>query len=194
MDPRRRKTRLKLQAALRSLLSEKPLRAISVEELARKARTTRQTFYSHYGSLAEMLDEYFSLLLKELEARHARVDDDLDSAARFAAHRTKFASIFGDIDRDDPRLRALLDGVPGLAPEDRFAALLEQLLIRAPAYPHGRDPEMRRVAARFYTGAFVAVLRDWLRRPDAMDADRLAHAFTTLIFRGWPDDTPPIGA
>ncbi|MHA6326364.1 TetR/AcrR family transcriptional regulator [Roseivivax sp. CAU 1753] len=190
MDTRRHRTRLKLQAALRALLAEKPLAEISVEELARRAGKTRQTFYANYRDLAEMLDEYVTDLLDLLARRSAMIDPDCTGEDRLAAHRDKFAGIFRDIDRSDPRLAALLQGVPGLAPQDRFAELLDDLLRRNPSNPYAHDPDLRRVAARFYSGAFIGVLNAWLQTPNPMPPERLAQAFTTLIFRGWPDVAP----
>ncbi|MCE0506515.1 TetR/AcrR family transcriptional regulator [Roseivivax sp. GX 12232] len=187
MDPRRHRTRLRLQAALRALLAEKPLSTISVEALARRAGTTRQSFYSHYGDLASMLGDYLDGLLAEIERRNLEMFGEGGDCPSYDDHLRKFTRLFGDLDRDDPRLHALFDGVPGLAPEDRFAELIETLMGRLPAGPGVPDPQLRRIAARFYTGAFVAVLRDWLRAREPIPPHELAAAFTSLAFGGWPD-------
>ncbi|WP_175566857.1 TetR-like C-terminal domain-containing protein [Rhodovulum sp. ES.010] len=46
---------------------------------------------------------------------------------------------------------------------------------------------MRRIAERFYTGAFVSVVRHWIASTDPMPPDAMAWAFTTLVFRAWPE-------
>lgn len=188
MDPRRHRTRLRLDAALRALLAEKPLAEISVEEVSRRAGTTRQTFYGHFVGLADMLGVYLDALLAEIERRNAEIRSaPADEADVQELHRRKFERVFRDLPRDDPRLRALLDGVPGLAPEDRFAELVEKLIGATPENPYSSDPSMRRIAARFYTGAFVSVVRHWIGSTDRLPPEAMAQAFTTLIFRGWPD-------
>src|SRR5579859_488128 len=48
IDPRVRRTRKLLQDALRSLLHEKRLSAISVQDIAERATVNRATFYAHY--------------------------------------------------------------------------------------------------------------------------------------------------
>lgn len=185
MDIRRRRTRLRLQAALRDLLAERPLAEISVESLAQRAGTTRQTFYANYSGLAEMLEEYLSALLDEIEARHGALLAQTTPEERPARMRSYVTSVFADIDRDDPRLKALLAGVPSLAAEARFAALVERLLERGdPAGQPPLPPTARRIQTHFYTGAFVGMLRLWVTGPEGVDADTMGHAFVELALHG----------
>lgn len=57
MDRRSRKTRAALVDALMDLLKEKPLKNISVTELARRADVNRATFYIHYRDVYDMYDK-----------------------------------------------------------------------------------------------------------------------------------------
>lgn len=136
MDPRRHRTRLRPEAAPRALLSEKPLAEISGEELSRRAGITRQTFYGHFVGLPAMLGTYLDGFLAEVERRNAEVRRaPADAAGLQEMLRRKFERVFRDLPRDDPQLRALLDGVPGLALEDRFAELVEELIGATPENP-----------------------------------------------------------
>ncbi len=187
MDPRRRRSRLRLHVALRSLLAERPLADISVGALTRRAGVARPTFYANYTAIADMLDEYISGLLDETAARHAPptlCEDEIavrDHLAR-AAERA-----LNDLDPADPRLRAVLEGVPGLAPEARFADLVERLMDVPQA---GLAPQARRIRANYHTGAFVGLVRLWVRGADGPTAAALGRAFADLtVFgrRGAPD-------
>lgn len=62
-DARYRKAEERIQNALCSLLSTKPLADISVSELARSANVSRATFYSHYGNVGDVFDQ---LVIKTL--------------------------------------------------------------------------------------------------------------------------------
>lgn len=55
MDRRIQKTRQALQAALISLLREKALEDIEIQEITDTANTARVTFYRHYGKKEELL-------------------------------------------------------------------------------------------------------------------------------------------
>jgi AcrR family transcriptional regulator len=54
----------------------RPLSGGSVEALAQRAGTTRQTFCANYSGLTELLEEYLSALLDEIEARHGALLPD----------------------------------------------------------------------------------------------------------------------
>lgn len=181
MDPRRRRSRLRLHAALRALLTERPLAEISVDALTRRAGVARPTFYANYTAIADMLDEYITALLDETAARHVPPAQCGDDAA-LRDHLAQAAErALTDLDRRDPRLRAILDGVPGLAPEARFADLVERLM-EAPQ--PGPAAPARRIRAHYHTGAFVGVLRLWVRGADGLTAAALGRAFADLTVFG----------
>lgn len=66
---RNTKTKQKLTDALTSLLSQHALSEISVIDLVSKAKVNRSTFYLHYKSLDEFLDEIESDLYLSLEEK-----------------------------------------------------------------------------------------------------------------------------
>ncbi|ETX28556.1 TetR/AcrR family transcriptional regulator [Roseivivax isoporae] len=192
MDIRRRRTRLRLDRALKQLLSERPLADVSVGMLCKRAGVTRQTFYDNYGGIPQMLDAYLTLLLSEIEARHARLMDHPPPEETAERMRALAQSVFADIDPADARLRALFDGVPGLAAERRFAALVEGFLERGdPCGDALLEPDARRVHAHFFTGAFIGLLRLWVSDASPRDPALMAHYFTSLALGGRFGSTAP---
>ena len=178
MDRRSQRSRLRLNAALRTLLRSQPLSGISVEQLTRHAGVTRPTFYAHYARIVDLLDEYLESLLAEVRARRdARAPGG--NVLNEDAVAEMVAGILTDIGRFDLRLHAILDGVPGLTAEERFAATVEHL-IRIDG-PRVGDME-RELSAAIMSGAFVGVLRDWCRND--RDAARMGRTFARFIFHG----------
>ena len=192
MDPRRLKSRLRLHAALRQMLGQMPLRDISVEALVRQAGVTRPTFYAHFTDLPEMLAEYLDHLLAEMSRRRCR--DIASSQGDFPPLDSLGASIAGalrDLDLLDPRLQAILDGVPGLSPELRFAAFVQEMMeANAPTLQAGLSPGQRQLRAHFFTGAFVGLLRLWVSRKTELTAEELGEAFADLVRNGAQGDHP----
>ena len=192
MDPRRLKSRLRLHAALRQMLGQMPLRDISVEALVRQAGVTRPTFYAHFADVPEMLGEYLDHLLAEMSRRRHR--DIACSDGAFPPLDSLGASVAGalrDLDPLDPRLQAILDGVPGLSPELRFAAMLQEMMeANAPAVHAGLSPGQRQLQAHFFTGAFVGLVRLWISRKTELTADELGEAFADLVRNGAQGDIP----
>jgi AcrR family transcriptional regulator len=78
-DPRIIKTRQALFRALACLLKEKEFERITVSDIIREAHVTRKTFYNHYQDKIDMVQEYQTMLSKEilaLQAAHDAFDYD----------------------------------------------------------------------------------------------------------------------
>lgn len=73
MDIRIKRTKKLLNNALFELLKEKPIEKITPTELCRKATINRNTFYSHYKSTSDLLDDIENELFKA-------VDDSINSS------------------------------------------------------------------------------------------------------------------
>lgn len=67
MDIRIKRTKKLLNEALLELLSEKPIEKITPTELCRKATVNRNTFYSHYKSTSDLLDDIEDELFKTVD-------------------------------------------------------------------------------------------------------------------------------
>ena len=106
LDRRSRRTRNALTAALMALLKERPLKSISVTELAELADVNRATFYVHFQDVYAMFDqvkEEFCSICRELVHAHA---EELargenrpfleDIFRYFDANEDAFAIVFGD--------------------------------------------------------------------------------------------------
>jgi len=75
MDPRIRRTRELLQAALQRLLGTKSFEAISVAEIADEATLNRATFYDHYSDKTALLEGMVSTRFQALLAQRNVVFD-----------------------------------------------------------------------------------------------------------------------
>lgn len=73
VDVRIVKTKERLKNALLESLKVKSLEQITISELCKKASVNRNTFYSHYQSVNELLQEVESLFLEGLMS-HVHVD------------------------------------------------------------------------------------------------------------------------
>ncbi len=74
MDIRIIRTKKLLKDALFELLNEKPIEKITPTELCRKATINRNTFYSHYNSTSDLLDDIENELFN-------KVDDSINSSS-----------------------------------------------------------------------------------------------------------------
>lgn len=65
-DRRLRKTKCAIQEAFLSLLMEKEFNDITITELAKRADIDRKTFYAHYTSLGDIVDDIKAGFLEEI--------------------------------------------------------------------------------------------------------------------------------
>ena len=185
MDKRQKRSRLRLHAALRSLLARQPLSEISVDALARKAGVTRPTFYAHFANIPAMLDEYVGDLLTKLEQNHRAHMEGTTPDTLEEKIQSSVAESLRALDPRDARLRCVMQGVPGLLPEMRFALLVETMMEEKDPSLHGVvPPELRRVHAHFFSSAFVGLLRLWVSDPSTMTPDDIGRHFCQLAMHG----------
>ncbi|TWT25894.1 TetR/AcrR family transcriptional regulator [Planomicrobium sp. CPCC 101110] len=60
------KTKEALREALLALLNTKALNAITVTEICQLAKVNRGTFYSHYGQIEDLFEEYLEEIMEDL--------------------------------------------------------------------------------------------------------------------------------
>ena len=175
LDLRQRKTRKLLVEALAQLLSEHPFQELSVTDICRRAMVHRTTFYAHFNDKQELLRYLLEGLERECVATCLPQDPErgpreyLLTAARnvfdfFARRRALYRACIQS--GMDARAHTLEDCAARelcrLLSEPRFRAVSPQV-----------DPQ---VAARFYTGAMLSLIRWWLTSDDPLPAgDLLAN-------------------
>lgn len=165
MDPRQARTWQRLSAAISERLRHAPLVEVSVSDLARDAGISRDTFYRHASSpadlLAKVLGEAFDAALTEFYT--------FDLPAREHFNRAERA-LFLHVDEHREQYLAAMN--PGLVEPIRTmltqrieAGLVQFLLVKpevAPAAaPSVRDPN--RLYAAFSAAGTVGAVELWLR-------------------------------
>ena len=199
MDPRRSRSRARLQEALREMLREGPAAEVRIDDLCRRAQVTRPTFYASYGSVQAMLDDWLdgilAGMLAELNARAPTLASP-PSPERMHANARGFVLWFlAHVGHDEPRLRSLLTESPAAAVESRMVAFLlagvPPVLPLRPLGPDAPPGAARSLNARFFCGTFLATLRLWLELPADLDPAPLATRFADLATYGRAGDVGP---
>lgn len=172
LDLRQRKTRKLLLEALEQLLEERPFQELSVVDICQRAMVHRTTFYSHFNDKQELLRYLLESLERECAATCLPQDPErspreyLMTAARnvlefFAQRRSLYrACVNSGAEAQAHTLEnCAAEELCRLLAEPRFQAVSPQV-----------DP---RVAAQFYTGAMLALIRWWLTSDDPLPTDYL---------------------
>ncbi|WP_327262940.1 TetR/AcrR family transcriptional regulator [Streptomyces sp. NBC_01232] len=197
-DPRARRTRALLRAAVLELSMEKDLDGITMSDIAERAEVNRATVYLHYKDREDLL----------LDATESTMEGIVDaaSACRLLADAhtlseetpVHLVKLFAHVDRHRAVYRQML-GEDG---SSRFAGRLERLLAQAwfeqlltEAAPGSFDETATLVHAHFLSGAVLSVIGRWTRGEldttahdttaktgtTGMSAERIAELTWTLI-------------
>ena len=172
LDLRQRKTRKLLMDALTQLLEEQPFQTLSVVDICKRAMVHRTTFYAHFNDKQELLRYLLEEQERECIATCLPQDPErspreyLMTAARnafefFGSRRQLYRSCVNS--GADVQVHALeqcaAQELCRLFSEPRFQAASPQM-----------DPQ---VAAHFYTGAMLSLIRWWLTSSQPLSVDHL---------------------
>ena len=180
LDPRQRKTRALLVKALAELMEERPFSELSVVDICSRAMVHRTTFYAHFNDKRELL----SYLLSQLERECVETclpKEEMTSPKEYFLTAVKNALGFFQ-DRRSLYLACLNRGMEAEVHvlSDRAA----QELCRRLSQPAFRDaaPEVDpQIAARFYIGAVLALIRWWLTNDDPVPQETLLSNLSHFI-------------
>ncbi|MCS3788119.1 TetR/AcrR family transcriptional regulator [Tsukamurella ocularis] len=173
----------------RRLLDEKPLSAITIDELARGAGLSRSAFYFYFDSKDTVV---YTLITNSLNDLGAILDEFADIKPPRTAIRHAVAKYLTRWVNDGPLLRAMvpsegyydrLDG-PWRAMRDRISGTLGALIDaersagRAPAGPAGGDIAAALMAMMWRAGWELS-----LADPVPADLERTADTLTAVFVR-----------
>ena len=180
LDLRQRKTRALLLKALAELMEERPFSELSVVDICSRAMVHRTTFYAHFNDKRELL----SYLLSQLEQECVETclpKKEMTSPKEYFLTAVKNALGFFQV-RRSLYLACLNTGMEAEVHvlSDRAA----QELCRRLSQPAFRDaaPEVDpQIAARFYIGAVLALIRWWLTSDDPVPQETLLSNLSHFI-------------
>ncbi len=191
-DPRQRRTRESLGAALARLLATESLDDISVAELCREAGVHRTTFYAHADSVRDFALAEFSRTIDDLSAVTVEPGEgspEVVATRYFIAlrhvlehvveDREAYRSLFGSSTRGV--FRSALE-----APLRARARLAIEVWTRegVPGVPSG-EPGIAEAAAYIAAG-LAGAIEVWALN-DENDAEAAAVRFASLMPRWWPE-------
>lgn len=182
LDPRARRTRAQLQAALLDLATGRDLDDISIAEITAAAGINRATFYLHYSDKDALLLDAMNWVLAETAAGAASAPQaEMDDHDHPPSHTLAF---FRELDQHAPLYRRILgpNGSPAVVAHLRDGmqdAIATELVRRAPArLPTGVSVEL---LAAFLAGAIFASATVWLDRDRRQPPDEIAAAVWVLV-------------
>lgn len=183
VDRRVTRTKAALTAALFELLGEKDFSKISVTELTRRADVDRKTFYLHYQTVDEILEEFYEESLRHLRGAIQREGifqgPNIDMVAFFRV-------LCGLVSKDMPLFRRLAQGGGYTYCMERIRALLRDGMEDYFRRQGGHSEAELKLLGEFYAAAVMRAYLIWLRGELDMDETQLAETVGKAVSGALP--------
>lgn len=182
-DPRMRRTRKLLQAALIQLLKEKPLAKIQIKEIVEKAELSRPTFYKQFETKEQLLfshvDDMFEKISTDVfaEAQKGKGVDMITlviaSFEQWRLHKEELHWIL-QVENKDLVFKRLHSHLKRLKQEfDKFVPPLD-LALAYDAY-----------LTSFVLGGMYMLVKTWLENGAQESPEKMASMTFMLLFNGF---------
>ena len=180
-------TALRLDEALIALLEKKDLQYITVKEICHQAGVNRSTFYLHYETIADLLDETLEMInqrfLSYFPRREEEVLGHIGSRARadlFLVTEEYLLPYLRFI-RDNKKVyRAAFRNPGSVQAHARYGQLKQHVL--GPILARFEVPEAHRpYYIAFYVEGIMAIVKEWLRKDCADEVETVAHIIEACV-------------
>lgn len=182
LDRRQLRTKRRIREAFVELSTEKPIEKITIKELAERADIDRKTFYLHYGSLGDVLDEIHNELLEKVDQLIAAYDLFQPSFDALGFFR-KINAIIGE---DSAFYRRMVIANRYSFFYDKLRMTMKEFL-RQKYHQRLEHTSISLVKLNLYaeyaTAGIMAVYVEWLKHPE-LDLDEVAEAASEIAYGG----------
>lgn len=181
-------TARRMDEALLSLLAERELAYITVKELCHRAGVNRSTFYLHYESIADLLDETlsmvnerFAITVPEPGLRSPSIDVEHASPEELFFITDQYLLPYLESVRENRRVyKAIHDQMGTFGAESAyqrfFEAVFSPILSR-----FGVEREQHEYIMAFYRHGLVAVLMKWVESDCAESPQEIAQIIKRCV-------------
>ena len=177
-------TALRMEEALLALLERKDLEYITVKELCQAAGVNRSTFYLHYETIGDLLNETVEMInrrfLSYFPQKEAEILNSRDETELILVRRSYLLPYLHFI-RDNKKVyRAAFRNPGGIGADVRYGELKERIL--SPILARFQIPAAHRpYYIAYYVEGIIAVVKVWLRRDCADDIEMIADIIETCV-------------
>jgi AcrR family transcriptional regulator len=180
-DARIRRTHERLGAALVSLIQEKPIDNVTVQQVLDRASVGRSTFYLHFRDMNDLLlsqlEEFLETMSTSLSIRKEESHRVLPVAEMFAHIGSKNNKIYRAL-ADSGRLNDFFDLAQGY-----FSRGIEQRLRESKRVPKVPPRELAARASAL-AGSVLSLLRWWLDRGAKEPPRYMDELFHRIVWNG----------
>ena len=191
-------TALRMDEALIALLEEKDLEYITVKEICHQAGVNRSTFYLHYETISDLVNETMEMInqrfLSYFLQQEEEVLDNMDSRKLedLVLVTRQYLLPYLHFIRDNKKVyRAAFRNPSSMQAHTRYGELKRHILgpiLERFEIPSAHQPYYM----AYYVEGIIAIVKEWLRQDCADEVEMIADIIESCVRpRGCPP--PPVG-
>lgn len=179
-DRRIEKTRSSIRDAFIKLITEKDISQITIKELAETADINRKTFYMHYSSVEDILDNIENDLIKRLLA----IMDDYDfSDSKFDIYGL-FSSLNGLLNENLDLYKQLVKANSYNLLIVKVKTILKKGLIEKYSEKYDMDEAVMSLYAEYIASGVMSIYIEWLKTDSQISLEELAKMAGSITLNG----------
>lgn len=180
-------TALRMDEALIALLEEKDLEFITVKEICRQAGVNRSTFYLHYETISDLVNETLEMInqrfLSYFPQQEEEVLGNMDSRERkdLVLVTREYLLPYLHFIRDNKKVyRAAFRNPSSMQAHTRYGELKQHIL--GPILERFEIPATHRpYYMAYYVEGIIAIVKEWLRQDCADEVEMIAGIIKSCV-------------
>ncbi len=177
-NQRVRLTRELLTGALTEMLQERPIHAISIRELCERAGINRSTFYHHYGSQYDLLEDITDRFLHEIGGILSQADADRPESVE-----ERVVLVLACLEENLTLSRLLIRNTVDPCFADKLFSMPRITDLLDQSMKGEGDPALRQAARAFAIHGSYRLLQEWIDRDERRSPSEEAALILALARR-----------
>lgn len=164
-------TAIKMYNALFELLEVKNFTSINVKELCEKANINRSTFYGHYDSMSDLLDDAKQYVVNDFFnsfKQNLFVDLDQEGDIEKNTINNYIVPYLTFIKKNKLVFKVFMENLQTFKVDEYHKFLLEKVFIPILTKKGIKDPLTINYISKYYLSGVTAIVMDWINR-DCID-------------------------
>ena len=180
-------TALRMDEALLALLEEKDLEYITVKEICHRAGGNRSTFYLHYETIADLVDEALEMINQRFRSYFPQQEEEIlgnmgnRERENLVLVTREYLLPYLRFIRDNKKVyRAAFRNPSSMQAHTRYGELKQQIL--GPILERFEIPAAQRpYYMAYYVEGIIAIVKEWLRQDCADEVEMIADIIESCV-------------
>ena len=180
-------TALRMDEALLALLEEKDLEYITVKDICHRAGVNRSTFYLHYETIADLVDETLEMINQRFRSYFPQQEEEIlgnmgnRERENLVLVTREYLLPYLRFIRDNKKVyRAAFRNPSSMQAHTRYGELKQQIL--GPILERFEIPAAQRpYYMAYYVEGIIAIVKEWLRQDCADEVEMIADIIESCV-------------